>query len=325
MPLPFRFVPAGFGKSVKRGFRIIYELCLASDSKEPLSSGVGITRRCPESRRPDARCPASLQHPCLARAGGLRLGPGSRHHRLERQCRRGLHRHPAGSAGQRRRVRQADRAVALDPLGRARPIGAGAQRRGRRLPDRIWRAGRDLRARDLDRGNRLLVCRPRRQAGARARHRPHQQRAPRPRRTADEAVAARSADRRTQPHASGRRAGGNDRGNRALPLVLRLHADRHRSSGARQRRLRLRRRRRRDRRSRKTHPRAAARRRRARPVLRQQVRPDPAELHRRRHQYRGRALPGRHSRRGGADQIRPGLGDGLDRRDQHAALRPQRR
>ena len=74
-----------------------------------------------------------------------------------------------------------------------------------------------------------------------------------------------------------------------------------------------------------THPRAAARRRRARPVLRQQIRPDPEELHRRRHQCRRRALPGRHSRRGGADQIRPGVGDGVDRRGQRAALRPQRR
>ena len=171
----------------------------------------------------------------------------------------------------------------------------------------------------------MLVCRPRRQAGARPGHRPRQQRAPRPRRAVAEAVAARSADRRTQPHPSDRIARRGDRGSRALPLVLRLHADRHRSSGARQRRLRLRCRGRRDRRSRKAHSRAAARRRRARAILRQQIRTDPAQLHRRRHQYRRRAIPGRHSRRGGADQIRTGVGDGVDRRDQRAALRPQRR
>ena len=64
---------------------------------------------------------------------------------------------------------------AFDPDRGARPIGAGAGRRRRRLPDRIWRADLDLRARDLDRGDRLLVCRARRQAGARARHRPRQQ------------------------------------------------------------------------------------------------------------------------------------------------------
>ena len=94
----------------------------------------------------------------------------------------------------------------------------------------------------LDRGDRLLVCRSRRQADARARHRPHQQRAPRPRRAAAETVAARSADRRTQPHPSGGFAGRSDRGDHALPHLLRLHADRHRPSGAGQRRLRLRRR-----------------------------------------------------------------------------------
>ena len=73
------------------------------------------------------------------------------------------------------------------------------------------------------------------------------------------------------------------------------------------------------------HSRAAARRRRARPLLRQQVRPDPEELHRRRHEYRGRAFSRRHSRRGGADQIGAGLGHGVDRRRQRAALCPQRR
>ena len=122
---------------------------------------------------------------------------------------------------------------------------------------------------------------------------------------------------------SRRLAGGSDRRGRAFPVVLLLHADRHRSFGARQRRLRLRRRGRRDRRSRQTHPRQAARRRRARPILRQQVRADFKEQHGRRHQYRGRAFPGRDPRRGDPDQIRPRLGDGLDRRDQHPALRPQ--
>ena len=73
------------------------------------------------------------------------------------------------------------------------------------------------------------------------------------------------------------------------------------------------------------HPRPAARRRRARPLLRQQVRADPEELHRRRHECRRRAVSGRHSRRGGADQIRPGFGHRLDRRGQRAALRAQRR
>ena len=214
------------------------------------------------------------------------------------------------------------RSIRTEALSHAPPR---AQRRGRAVPDRIWRARRHLRAGDLDRGDRLLVRRSRRQAGARARHRPHQQRAPRPRRAASEIVAARSADRRTQPHPSGCVAGRSDRGDHALPFLLRLHADRHRSSGAGQRRLRLRCRGRRHCRSRAAHSRAAARRRRARPLLRQQVRPDPEELHGRRHQCRRRALPRRHSRRGGADQIRTGVGHGIDRRGQPAALRPQRR
>ena len=63
-----------------------------------------------------------------------------------------------------------------------------------------------------------------------------------------------------------------------------------------------------------------ARRRRARPFLRQQVRSGAEELHGRRHERGGRAVSGRHSRRGGADQIRPGLGDGVDRRRCRAAL-----
>ncbi len=64
------------------------------------------------------------------------------------------------------------RSIRSDALGQ---IGAGARRRRRRLPDRIWRAGLDLRAGDLDRGDRLLVRRRRRPAGARARHRPRRQ------------------------------------------------------------------------------------------------------------------------------------------------------
>ena len=128
------------------------------------------------------------------------------------------------------------------------------RRRGRAVPDRIWRADLDLGARALDRGNRLLVRRSRRQAGARAGHRPHQQRAPRPRRAAVAAVAARSPDRRVQPDPSDRGAGGSHRGSHAVPHLLRLHADRHRSSGAHQRRLRLRRCGRRDFRSGEAHP-----------------------------------------------------------------------
>ena len=46
---------------------------------------------------------------------------------------------------------------------------------------------------------------------------------------------------------------------------------------------------------------------------------------RRRHEYRRRAVSRRHSRRGGADQVRAGLGHRLDRRGQRAALRAQRR
>ena len=140
-----------------------------------------------------------------------------------------------------------------------------------------------------------------------------------------EAGAARSPDRRAQPHPSDRLARRGDRGGHALPHVQRLHADRHRSFGAHQRCFRLRCGGRRDRGSRLPHPLQLARRRRARPLLRQQVRPDPEELHRRRHEHRRRAVSGHHPRRGGADQIRPGLGHRLDRRGQHAAPCAQRR
>jgi hypothetical protein len=58
----------------------------------------------------------------------------------------------------------------------------------------------------------------------------------------------------------------------------------------------------------------------ARPLLRQQVRADPEELHRRRHECRRRAIPRRGSRRRGADQVRPGLGHRVDRCGQRAAL-----
>ena len=57
----------------------------------------------------------------------------------------------------------------------ARPAGPGA--RGEGVAYRIEYGVRasHLGARDLDRGNRLLVRRRRRQAGARARHRPRRQ------------------------------------------------------------------------------------------------------------------------------------------------------
>ena len=48
----------------------------------------------------------------------------------------------------------------------------------------------------------------------------------------------------------------------------------------------------------------------ARAVFRQQIRFDPEKLYRRRYQCRGRAVPGRHSRRGRSHQIRTGFGDG---------------
>ena len=144
MPFPPRSFPQGVGKSVKRGFQIIYELGLPSCSKQPLSSGGG---NHPAVSRIQAflmlSCPTSLRHPGLARSGRLPLGPDGGHHRLERQRRRGLHRYSAGGADQRRRLRQADRALRFDPQRGARSIGAGAGRRRRRLPDRIWRAGLD--------------------------------------------------------------------------------------------------------------------------------------------------------------------------------------
>ena len=167
---------------------------------------------------------------------------------------------------------------------------AGARRRGRALPDRIRRARRDVRA-GASGSRRPAAGLPVPTAGRRA---PTASSASTtnatPATSTAETVAARSADRRTQSHPSDCLAGRGHRGSHALPLLLRLHADRHRSSGADQRRLRLRCRRRRDRRSRATHSRAAARRRRARPLLRQQVRPDPEELHGRRHQHRRRAV-----------------------------------
>ena len=203
----------------------------------------------------------------------------------------------------------------------ASPPAHGVRRRA--LPDRIWREGQYLGAGAMDRGDRLLVCRRRRQAGARPGHRPDQQRAPRPRRAARQTVAERSPDRRTQSHASDRFARRDHRGGRSFPHQLRLHADRHRSSGAHQRRLRLRCRGCGDFGSGGPHSPKVARRRRARAFLRQQVRPGAEELHGRRHERRGRAVSGRDPRRGGADQIRPRLGHGLDRRRQRAALCPQ--
>ncbi len=65
---------------------------------------------------------------------------------------------------------------------------------------------------------------------------------------------------------------------------------------------------------------AIARRRCARPFLRQQVRRDPEELHRRRHEYRRRSLPRLRARRSRADALRTGLGHRLDRRRCRAAL-----
>ena len=144
----------------------------------------------------------------------FRLGSRRRRHRLERECRRCLHRYSAPRRWPAAPIRRADRAVRVRFAPKRWPSRRPARGgEGVDLPDRIWRPGLDLRADDLDRGDRLLVRRRRRQAGARARHRPHQQRAPCPRRTIAATVAARSADRRTQSHPSRRRAGGSDRGN----------------------------------------------------------------------------------------------------------------
>ena len=187
-----------------------------------------------------SRSSENFDDPRFARPGRLCVGYRHRRDGLERSSQLGFSGHSSGVAGQRRRVLKTDRAGARDPCGRARPFVAGARRRRRALPDRVWGADQHLGAGALDRGDRLLVRRRRRQAGARPRHRPCQQRAPRPRRATPETVAQRPADRRTQPHPSGRIAGRGHRGSLALPLVLRLHADRHRSSGAHQRCLRLR-------------------------------------------------------------------------------------
>ena len=124
----------------------------------------------------DPLLPQASDHPRLARPGRFRLGYRERRDRLERQ--RGCHlsRYSRRSAGQRRGIRQADRAARARsaPTRSASPPPA---RGGDGAPYRIEYGVRasDLRAGALDRGNRLLVCRPRRQAGARAGHRPRQQ------------------------------------------------------------------------------------------------------------------------------------------------------
>ena len=198
-----------------------------------------ITPRCPETRRPTM--------PSVPQAADILASSGRRHlSGISRPTRSPgaptplrSSRYSRRNTGERRGVLEIDRAVALDPPRRTRPFGAVARRRRRPLPDRIWRTQLDFSAGDLDRGNRMLVCRSRRQARAGAGRRQRQQRAPCPRRATIEIVAARSLDRRTQPHPSGRLARRGDRGMRALPLVQRLHADRHRSSGAGQRCLRF--------------------------------------------------------------------------------------
>ena len=83
---------------------------------------------------------------------------------------------------------------------------------------------------------------------------------------------------------------------------LRLPAGRHRPSRPPQRSLRLRRRRGRDRASRQAHPRAPARQGLSRPLLRQQVRRHPDQLHGGRIDGRRRPAAGRRARR---DHRRP--------------------
>ena len=62
---------------------------------------------------------------------------------------------------------------ALDPVGRARPDAAGAQRRGGCVPDRYGvRTSTSAPVIWIEETGRS-VCGARRQAGARARHRPH--------------------------------------------------------------------------------------------------------------------------------------------------------
>ncbi len=154
--------------------------------------------------------------------------------------------------------------------------------------------------RPLDRGHRPLVRRRRRQARARARHRPRHQRAARAGRAAHLSVALRRPHRRDEPLASHRGAGDDAQAGGRAAQLLRLHAGRDRQSRAHQRSLRLRRRRRGDRRGRQAPARQDARRRSARPLLRQQVRHHPEQLHARRHGDGGRAPARRRARRRGA-------------------------
>ena len=91
--------------------------------------------------------------------------------------------------------------------------------------------------------------------------------------------ALRSAHRRDESRLLDRSARRHARRGGALSLVLRLSAGGHRQSRSAQRILRLRRRRAGDRQSRQAHSRAAARQGSSRPLLRQQVRRDPDQLH----------------------------------------------
>ena len=161
--------------------------------------------RVPKRGDCDIRSSASFDHPGFARPGRLRVGHRHRRDGLERSSQCGLSGYSGGVAGQRRRVRQTDRAgarsIRSDALGHSPPA-----RGGDGVPYRIeygvrtstsapvlwieetgcWFAGAD--------------GRPARAHGIVR----DQQRTPRPRRAAAETVAQRSADRRTQPHPSGR-------------------------------------------------------------------------------------------------------------------------
>ena len=74
------------------------------------------------------RCPASLQHPCFARAGGFRLGSGRRYHRLERQRRRRFADIPPealASGTEFAKLIEPSRSIRTDALGQTAPARGG--------------------------------------------------------------------------------------------------------------------------------------------------------------------------------------------------------
>ena len=176
----------------------------------------------------------------------------------------------------------------------------------------------------LDRGHRPLVRRRGGQAGARARRHPRHQRAARAGREALLPVALRRPDRRNESLASHRGAGDDAAAGGRPAQLLRPADDRDRQSCPPQRSLWLRRRRRGDRRGRQAAARQDARRRPSRPLLRQQVRRDPQQLHAGRHGEGVRAPAGRRARRRGPHARRAGCRHRHDRRRHRAAPCPHR-